>query len=145
MTFRTKKRIVQGTLLVLLVWPLLHIIVVRSTGISPWRGFGWGMYTVPVLPVQVGVSPLEGTTEQAKQGQEEMVQAIKMYLKRYQALGGLAKPDAVAHSVFEAYPGLKLIEINVTQHKLDHSTARVVEDRADKFRYRRGAGLQKEK
>ncbi len=101
------------------------------------------MYTVPVLKVNVGVRHLEGEAGQATQGQEEIVQAIEHYIERYQALGAIAKPDEVARSVFETYPGFELIEVNVTQHMLDRNTARVVKDRTDQFRYRRGSGLEK--
>ncbi len=30
-----------------LVWPLVHMYVIRAYDISPWRLFGWGMYSTP--------------------------------------------------------------------------------------------------
>lgn len=30
-----------------LLWPLVHMYVIRAYDISPWRIFGWGMYSTP--------------------------------------------------------------------------------------------------
>ena len=143
MRYQTKQRIIKAGLVALALWPLLHILVVRSTGISPWRGFGWGMYTVPVLEVDLAVNPLEGVyAESTEEGQATVIEEMKRYIRAYQALGSNARPDDIAESVFAAYPGLQLIEIEVIQHALDRKTARIVEDRHNQFRYRRGKGLE---
>jgi len=91
MEYRTKQRVVKVGLVILAIWPLIHIGVVHSTGLSPWRGFGWAMYTVPVLKVDVGVRHLEGDVGQpTRKGTDRVVQSLKRYVKRYQALGANA-------------------------------------------------------
>ncbi len=47
MSIHAKTRVVVTGLCVLAVWPLMHAVVVRVTGLSPWEGFGWAMYCVP--------------------------------------------------------------------------------------------------
>jgi hypothetical protein len=144
MKFHAKRRLVKLSLVVLAVWPLLHIALVRSTGISPWRGFGWAMYTVPVLAVEVGFRPLEGQPgETTRGGKEAAVRALKRYLKHYQALGGYASADHLARTVFAAYPGYERIEISVKQHALDRKTARIVEHRNERLRYRRDGEVER--
>ena len=34
-------------LMLFLIWPLVQIGLSKSTGMSPWRLFGWGMYAAP--------------------------------------------------------------------------------------------------
>ena len=137
MSFRTKQRIVKAILVVLALWPLIHLVVVHSTGLSPWRGFGWGMYTVPVLNVDVRIRHIEGHSGQpAPESRAATERAAQGYLKRYQALGAHAKPDQLAKTVFATYPGFKVIEIVIKQNTLDRETAHIVEYRSDQFRYR---------
>ena len=47
MTLQAKKRIVIALLLVLAIWPLVHRLLVQTSGLSPWKGAGWAMYCVP--------------------------------------------------------------------------------------------------
>jgi hypothetical protein len=39
-----------------LVWPLIHMVLVNSLGISTWRLFGWGMYATPNPESQLRLS-----------------------------------------------------------------------------------------
>ena len=141
MRFRTKQRIVKISLAILAVWPLIHIGVVHKTGISPWRGFGWGMYTEPVLDVQVELRPLEADASSkpspTQAEQAALLGEMKNYIKRYQALGANAKPGRIANAVLSTYPHFRSFEINAFQYALDNKTALIVEDRSDRFTYRR--------
>ena len=141
MKLQTKQRIVKVSLAILAIWPLVHIGVVHKTGISPWRGFGWGMYTEPVLDVQVGLRPLEadpgGKTPPTPEAKAALIEEMKAYVKRYQALGANAEPDRIASAVRIAYPHLKSFEVHAKQYAIDTKTALVVEDRSDRFTYLR--------
>lgn len=140
--FHSKRRIVAVGLAVLAIWPLVHIGVVRLTGISPWRGFGWGMYTQPVFDVRVGVKALEagpGAPAPVAEDARVVVEEIKGYIKRFQALGPNARPDRAAQAVARAYPHLKRFAITAEQNALDRESARITEGCLGRFTYRRDA------
>jgi len=141
MKLTTKQRIVKVGLAILAVWPLIHIGVVHKTGISPWRGFGWGMYTQPVLDVRVGLRSLEADPSSKPSptpaAKAALLEEMKAYIKHYQALGANAKPGRIARAVLIAYPHFRSFEINTSQYALDTKTALIVEDRSDRFTYRR--------
>jgi hypothetical protein len=42
-----RRRIIQSLFALVLIWPPLHAVTAELTGFSPWRLFGWGMYSTP--------------------------------------------------------------------------------------------------
>ena len=55
---RLKRSLVHVFLLVLAVWPAVHIGLVLRYDVNPWKLAGWGMYSAPQLPAYVRVSAL---------------------------------------------------------------------------------------
>jgi len=35
--------------LIVMIWPLIHVGLVKNRGWSTWRFFGWGMYATPII------------------------------------------------------------------------------------------------
>ncbi len=140
MTFQAKKRIVIALLLVLAIWPLVHRVLVQTSGLSPWKGAGWAMYCVPGRSIIVAVIWPGGERRITREGLGDVPPAVftahKDYVNRRKALGRGA-PDAYARACFEAFGVLEEIEIRVEQAGVDRVSALVVSERVDRFFYDR--------
>jgi hypothetical protein len=44
---RLRSKLACTIFVLLLGWPLIHIIIINNSKISSWRYFGWGMYATP--------------------------------------------------------------------------------------------------
>ncbi len=140
MTFETKKRIVIGVLLVLAVWPLVHHVLVQTSGLSPWKGAGWSMYCVPGRSIIVAVIWPDGERQITREDFGEIPPALlaahEDFVLRRRSLGRGA-PDAYARAGFEGFGVLEEAEIRVEQAGVDRLSALVVSERVDRFHYHR--------
>ena len=138
MTFQAKKRIVIAVLLVLAVWPLVHYVLVQTSGLSPWKGAGWSMYCVPGRSIIVAVIWPDGqiTREDFGEIPPAVLAAHEDFVLRRRSLGRGA-PDAYARACFEAFGVLEEVEIRVEQAGVDRISALVVSERVDRFHYLR--------
>jgi len=140
MTFEAKKRIVIAVLLLLAIWPLVHRLLVQTSGLNPWKGAGWAMYCVPGRSIIVAVIWPGGERRITREDFGEVPPAVfgahEDFVLRRKALGRGA-PDAYARACFEAFEVLEEIEIRVEQAGVDRLSALVVSERVDRFFYLR--------
>ncbi len=140
MTFEAKKRIVIAVLLLLAIWPLVHRLLVQTSGLSPWKGAGWAMYCVPGRSIIVAViwpgRERRITRDDFGEVPPAVFGAHQDFVLRRKALGRGA-PDAYARACFEAFEVLEEIEIRVEQAGVDRLSALVVSERVDRFFYLR--------
>ena len=125
MTTRIRGRIAVGLLLVLAVWPGLHHVLVRSVEIDPWGFFGWSMYAVPNLRMNVRVGRVDvdsgsGSGSEMQAGSVDWnaispraYHAIRVYAERRERWGRLLPPDALAEEIFAGQQDLPGIVIRV--------------------------------
>ncbi len=141
MSIHAKTRVVMTGLCVLAVWPLMHAVVVRVTGLSPWEGFGWAMYSVPPRLIDVQVRLLgDGAPLRPAETRPQaltLLSARSDFIERRRALGKRAQPDRLARAVLEVFPKIDAIEIVVEQAGVERSSGMVVLERTDRYEYRR--------
>lgn len=111
-----KQRVILATLVLFTIWPLIHIVIAKRTGMSSWKLAGWGMYAMPRLkPLTMEVyGRSDGTSsfERLVQPSPEVrVQAIGT-MEDYRWLSTLTRPDRLADMVFDAQP--RWIELKIT-------------------------------
>ena len=131
----TKRLVVVAALIVLTIWPLVHIYGVFRYDINPWKFCGWGMYSAPqLLPYVRWYAPV--SNDYVKQGifPTEVVPHVAHFLNLRRGLRKLVKPDKIAKSIFETHPHLDEIVIRVFQRYLSRDNGMIEQDFVE-YRY----------
>lgn len=131
MSFPAKKRLVLVFLVLFALWPLGHRWLVAQYQISPWRLFGWAMYTTPRLDPRVDFysvangerSPLRYPDNDTAFSvpQRRLVKAVwgysprQRFVTRRGALGRFERPDVLADVLFQVHPEVSEVLIVVLQ------------------------------
>lgn len=120
-----------GTALVLLtLWPLVHIGLVKRYGISPWKLAGWGMYSAPrsrSLGMEVfGAPSVGGALEQLTAPAPAIRDEAGRYLERHRWLRRLVRPTALAGAIAVTHPEWREVKVVVFEPDLEPSTGMVV-------------------
>jgi len=127
---RSRKSAVYAGLVVLTLWPAVHIYLVKRFDLSPWKLAGWGMYSAP----RIGMLGME--VYGRRDGQEafekltvpppEVRVPATEFLERYRWLRQLTRPDAFARSVLQHQPQWHQLRVEVFQPVLDRQTGMIV-------------------
>ena len=138
MSFRTRKIIAITLLIVVSVWPLAHRGVVHWLDLSPWKFFGWAMYTTPgkrirAFPFDGNDRPLQPGRLPAEQRRAVMDAYNDFSLHRIES-GVLIEPDDFARVLFESFPDVESITILVQILQVDRKTA-MYDQRGDPLRF----------
>jgi len=130
---------VHGVLLLMALWPAVHIGLARGFGVNPWKLAGWGMYAAPQIPCDVEVYPVISGQATA-QPLETVSAAVRPVLERFRrrrlALGRLAEPRALGRELLEVHPGVEGFDIVVIQPVLEPRSG-MVRDVRSAYEYRR--------
>lgn len=113
----TKRRILVVMLVLFTAWPVAHGFLVERYLINPWRLFGWAMYCVPTYEPQVrffGFS--KGKTGEIVFPSDRPRAELERirYIRARGQIGALASPEVLAAELFEIYPELDGLAIDVS-------------------------------
>jgi hypothetical protein len=125
-----KKMLVHAALVLLTLWPAVHIWLVKSYGVSAWKLGGWGMYAVP-RPKFVGMEIFyrpRGAAEplQLRQPSEAVRAVATDFIERYRWLGELAFPGDFARALLAMHPDWEEVQVVVYQPSLDRDSGMMV-------------------
>ena len=129
MTFAAKRRLVHGALVLLAVWPLVHLALAWRYDLSSWKLGGWGMYATPRFGL-VGMEAYGRTTpdaawQQVTSPSDAARAAATAFLEQQQWLRGLASPAALANALRADHPQWTELRFVVSYPTLDRETGRV--------------------
>ena len=123
----------------LLAWPPLHFGLVERYELNPWKFFGFAMYCLPTLPVQLDI-------EMVEQGRvvrlpvRELPAPLRALCRRFQidrsVLGTFREARPIALWILRSRPKVEAVRIDVRHARLDPATGRIVETHYPK-EYRR--------
>lgn len=122
------QRIVLIALMLLTLWPALHIGLVHARGLSPWKLSGWGMYALPrpkFFGMEVYVDRGTGSFEQMFAPTPDVRDAATTFLERQKWLGELASIAPLARALRASDPSIGAIRLEVFRPELDNETAMV--------------------
>lgn len=125
---KTKTRIVHAALVLLALWPLVHLTLVWRYDVSPWKLAGLGMYTTPRFAL-LGME-LYGTTDGATWQQmvapsPDVRASGNAFLERHRWLRRLATTGALEDAVRAQQPTWTSLRVVVSYPVLDRTTGRV--------------------
>ena len=129
MTFAAKRRLVHGALVLLAVWPVVHLALAWRYDLSSWKLGGWGMYATPRFAL-VGMEAYGRATPDAAWQQVTSPSAAARgaataFLEQHQWLRGLASPAALAAALRTDHPEWTELRFVVSYPTLDRETGRV--------------------
>jgi hypothetical protein len=123
-----KRRAVGIFLIAFAVWPLIQFSLTQHYDASPWKLFGWGMYSVPGAMKTVRILALTQGQKvrlpfQAYSPEEQKL--VDRFRGHRQALGLLASPVPLAEGMLALRPDYDGVVIAVLTLSLNRETARL--------------------
>ncbi len=136
MSLAAKRRLVMVALILLAIWPGAHYAIVQATDMSPWKGFGWAMYTRPSFPGTTRLTALDQESGQlATLNLRDLgplsAREFTRFHARWRRLGRLADPTAAARRLLVERPTTRSLTVASTTQQLDERG--YVEDRTDRW------------
>ena len=127
---RAKRTIVNALLVVMTIWPLVHIGLVFAYDLSPWKLAGWGMYSAPRMD-SYGMEVYGGAAgaaslEQITAPSESLRLTANAFLESFRWLRGLASPEPLVRAVWAEQPSWQRVRIVVHQTEVDRATGMIV-------------------
>lgn len=127
MSSALRRRLAAGLLVAVMAWPGIQHVLARSLELDPWAFFGFAMYAVPNLRVNVRAAGL------AEDGGEPDWNAIPVssyrllndYAEARARYGLLLPPDALADQLFERHPQIEALLIRVRRWRISPETHRL--------------------
>ena len=121
MTTQKKTRIVYRLLVVLAVWPLIHLTLVATHDLNPWKFAGWGMYSKPQLTSSLRIfGRMSGSdaAEELPNLPSELRPARDDFLRLRRGLRELVEPGELAQELFDHFPRVETVTVVVVQPTL---------------------------
>lgn len=126
---RGKAFAVYAGLLLLTVWPAVHLALVARYDLSPWKLAGWGMYSEPrfsLLGMEVyGRASAQESFEQLTGATPELAAEATRFLERHRWLRRLARPDDFAAGVLRERPQWRELQIVVFRPALNRDSGMI--------------------
>ena len=137
MSSRIRRRAAITALVAFFLWPPVHHVFVRSLDLDPWAFFGWSMYAVPNLRLNVRAARIEDGSPAPPDWNAvspALYGPMRQYALRRQRWGELLPPDALAERIFAEQPELPGLLIRVRRWVIDRDSARI-QPRDRDYRY----------
>jgi len=115
-----------AVVMLVVLWPAVHLAVVTRAGVDPWELFGWAMYSQPPARVQVRVDIERAGVLEPLRAMGTLRRQIEAFARSRTTLGRLASPDELLAAVFESDDSIEAVELVLRDVKLDHDSAMLV-------------------
>ncbi len=131
-------RVATGLLVAVLLWPLAHHALARNLELDPWAFFGFAMYSVPNLKLNVRAAALAGPDAEPDWNAVPVSSyaLLREYAEARARFGRLLPPDGLAAQLFEKHPELTELLIRVRRWRISPESSRLEPSDRD-YRYRR--------
>jgi hypothetical protein len=130
LTLQRKKHAVCAGLVLLTLWPAVHIYLVKRFDLSPWKLAGWGMYSAPRISMLgmgvYGRRSADTKLEQLLSLSADLRTQANDYLGRYRWLGELSSPESFARAVLARHSEWQELRVVVYRPVLDKTTGMIV-------------------
>ena len=111
-------------LIALMVWPIIHMFLVDKYDISPWKLFGFAMYTTAhKIEVEVRV---EGSKDKqsatASRASDNMMSQYNDFFNKRYILGKFHRPDEFCTNILESNKAFEKVTITIDTIRLEGKT-----------------------
>lgn len=129
MTLAAKRRIVHGALLLLALWPLVHLGLAWRWDLSSWKLGGWGMYATPRFGLvgmeAYGRATRDGAWQQVTSPSPAARDAATAFLEQHRWLRGLAPAKHLVAALHADHPDWVELRLVVAYPVLDRESGYV--------------------
>ncbi len=126
MSGRTRRTVMAGFVVLVLLWPMIHLAIVSQARIDPWEFFGWAMYSQPAQRVRVRVAvEREGETRPLR-AMGEMRRRVRDFARARTALGTFASPEKLVAKIFASDETIDAVVLALRDVRLDLESAYIV-------------------
>ncbi len=123
MSLGAKKKLLAGILLVLGVWPGVHLFLSSRYQIDPWEFFGWGMYALPSPQVHVRIEQLVAGRPLLVRPSDSTLERLDTFARERSRFGLFASVDELGRDLLALEPEMQGIVVIVRRWELDLETA----------------------
>lgn len=124
-----KRRVVHGALLLLAIWPVVHLALAWRYDLSSWKLGGWGMYATP----RFGLVGMEAYGRVAPDGAWQQVtapspaahDAANAFLEQHRWLRRLTPASELVRTLHADHPGWRELRLVVSYPVLDRTSGHV--------------------
>lgn len=129
MPLAAKRRLVHGALLLLAVWPLVHLGLAWRWDLNSWKLGGWGMYATPrfgLLGMEAyGRATSDGPWQQVTAPSSSARDAATAFLEQHRWLRGLASAKRLVAALHADHPDWVELRFVVSYPVLDRESGYV--------------------
>jgi hypothetical protein len=115
-----------GVVMLVALWPAVHLALVARAGVDPWELFGWAMYSQTPARVQVRVDVERAGVVEPLRAMGMLRRQVEGFARSRTTLGRLASPDELLATVFTSDASIEAVELVLRDVKLDHESAMLV-------------------
>lgn len=123
MSLEAKKKLVTGILVVLALWPGLHLFLSSRYQIDPWEFFGWGMYALPSPQVHMRIEQVIDGRPLLVRPTDATLQRLDAFAQARSRFGRFADLDHLGADVLALEPQMQGIVVVLRRWALDRETA----------------------
>ncbi len=123
MSLGAKRKLVTGILLVLALWPGVHLLLSSHYQIDPWEFFGWGMYALPSPQVHVRIEQLVDGRPLLVRPSDATLERLDAFARERSRFGRFAELDVLGRDLLALEPQMQGIVVVLRRWELDRKTA----------------------
>ena len=119
-----KTKVIATVVLVLALWPALHILLASRYQIDPWEFLGWGMYALPSPQVHVRMEQLILGRSVIVRPSDATTARLNEFAAARTRFGLFASVDALGAEILTLEPQMQGVMVILRRWELDRKTAR---------------------
>lgn len=123
MSPRVRRNSMLAVVLLVLVWPVVHLGLVALTRVDAWEFFGWAMYSKPATRVQIRVEVERGGQAKPLRAMGELRRRVEEYARARTALGDFSSPADLLAATFASDASIESVVIIERDVQLDLDSA----------------------
>lgn len=131
-----RKQCVAGIVVVLALWPAVHLFLAVRYEIDPWEFMGWGMYSLPSPQVHARMEALVDGRPLIVRPRDETLARLASFATARTRFGRFASVEALGRDLLALEPQMQGVVVILRRWTLDRESA-TFDFQEERFRFER--------
>ena len=118
-----KTHLLAAAVVVLALWPAVHLFLAVRYEIDPWEFLGWGMYALPSPQVHVRIEQLVGGRSVIVRPSDRTLARLDRFATERTRFGRFASVDRLGREVLALEPQMEGVVVILRRWTLDRGSA----------------------